>query len=394
MNALSYHIKDCLKDFLKLLILISFTLLISHTSYSRNIIDSTRLNKISSYNDNAFDQININPKLAFAYVDSSIALNNPDSISHKELSKSYTILGILNKNKGFYQIAVTNYLKALHSSETLGDWKRVSVYYNNIGVIYHLNGKYKDALTYYRNSIKIEKSVDSKKQLAIRYYNMGETFQALNEFDSSYHYYKTSLSYEMELENNLGINYALYGLSNLYLSEQNFDSSEYYMNIIDNRLDTLNDLELECKILVTKTQLNIKNELFTKALKHILRAKSIAQRYGYKELLIISLEQLNIIYEKTKSSSKQIEVLNELNEIQKDRYKSHVTIKISELQKLYEQESQKREIDQLRNSEKINQIELNHSKKVKTYLFLTVFVVILIFIFNIISLNRLRNRNN
>ena len=51
----------------------------------------------------------------------------------------------------------------MHSSETLGDWKRVSVYYNNIGVIYHLNGKYKDALTYYRNSIKIEKSVDSKK---------------------------------------------------------------------------------------------------------------------------------------------------------------------------------------------------------------------------------------
>ena len=377
----------------KAIVILIVLLTLANNAYCFDSNDTLTLSKISSLNDKAFEQINVNPDLAFKYVDSALSLNSVDSVSHLEFSNSFTILGILNKNKGFYQIAVSNYLRALHSSELLKDWKRVSVFYNNLGVIYFLNGKYEDALIYYRSSVKIEKTIGTKEQLSIRYYNMGESHQALNHFDSSLFYFNRSLIIENGLDSKLGITYALYGLSNLHLSEQDYDSSMYYMNIIASEKDTLNDLELECKILITKAELAIHNKTYPTALIHILKAKELSQEYGYTELLLTSLEKLNTVYQKTSNSNKQIQVLKELNKIQDNRYKNHVTIKISELQKLFEQESQERELDQLKNNEKINELEINNSKKVKTYLFLTVFIVILIFVFNIINLNRLRNKN-
>ena len=248
LNKLLNQVK---KNCFKTSIFLTFILLIiGHRSFSKPHTDSIKVIKISSLNDLAFEQININPELAFKYVNSSLDINTIDSLSHIEFSKSYTILGILNKNKGFYQIAVSNYLKALQLSESLKDWNRVSVYYNNIGVIYHLNGKYEDALSYYIKSVYIEKSIGTKEQLSIRYYNIGESYQAMNYFDSSLFYFNTSLKIEQELESELGIIYALHGLSNLHLSEQNYDSAQYYMEIIKGKKDTLNDLELNCKILI------------------------------------------------------------------------------------------------------------------------------------------------
>lgn len=379
---------------IKSITLVIILLVISQKVYSKNISDSLTLNKISSLNDSAYAQINVNPSLAFKYVDSSLTLNSVDSLSHLQFSNSFTILGILNKNKGFYQIAVSNYLRALHSSKQLKDWKRVSVYYNNIGVIYYLNGKYEEALSNYRKSVQIEQNIGNKEQLSIRYYNMGESYQALNHFDSSLFYFTTSLKMENEIENEEGIIYALYGLSNLYLSENNYDSSQYYMDIIYTKNEPINDLELNCKILITKTELAMHEKSYSVALNYILNAKQLSKKYGYTELLLTSLEKLSLIYEISGNTGEQIEALNELNEIQNNRYKNHVTIKISELQKLFEQEAQERELDKLRNTEKINEIEIDHSKKVRTYLFLTVLIVIIIFIFNIISLNRLRNRNS
>lgn len=381
--------------YLRRTILLIFILLTtSQYAYSVTTTDTLLLTKISNLNDKAFEQTNINPELAYKFIDSSLTLNALDSTSYLEFSNSFTVLGILNKNKGFYQIAVSNYLKALHISEHLKDWKRVSVYYNNLGVIYYLNGKYNDALSYYKSSISIEKNIGSEEQLSIRYYNMGETHQALSNFDSSLFYFRTSLRMEQKFKSKIGINYALYGLSNLYLTEQNHDSSKFYMDLISFKNDTLNDLELECKILIVNAELAIYDKSYKMALTYVIRSRKLSEKHGYTELLISSLEKLNLIYERTFNLPKQISILKELNNIRNGRYKKHVTIKISELQKLYEQEEQEREIDKLKNAEKINEIEINHSKKVKTYLFFTVFIVILIFIFNIISLNRLRNKNN
>jgi tetratricopeptide (TPR) repeat protein len=313
-------------------------------------------------------------------------------VSLKELSNSYTILGILNKNKGYYQISVSNYLKALEFSQLLGDWKRASVYLNNIGVILFLNGQSNEAIDYYYKSVKLEKQAKNREQLSIRYYNLGESYQSLNDFDSANFYFETSLAIEKEIKNELGIKYALYGLSNLYLSVKNYEVSGTYIDSVNYLNFEVDDIELECKILLNKVELEIIAKSYQSAFRNCLAVKELSMKHEYVELHIFSLEKLSRIYALTNNHEKELDILKKINSIQKERYQEQINIKVGELQKLYEQEQQEQEIELLKNIEKINALEINHSKKIKNYFFFTIIIVIIIFIFNIINLNRMRKK--
>lgn len=361
-------------------------------SIPNDVISQTTSEKIGFYNDHAFDEINVNSERAIKYVDSALVLNTIDSTSYLEFSKSFTVLGILNKNKGYYQIAVSNYLNALRFATKINDSNRVSVCYNNIGVVYSLNLNQKEAVSFYRKSIAIEEAAGNRAQLSIRYYNMGESFQKMKLYDSSYFYFDKSLNLERELNDDNGITYSLFGISNLFQEQNEIDSAKYYLNQITQ--DSIPDLELRCKIFILKSAVNFKEDNIKIAEKYAFLAHKLSKEYGYIELEITSLEQLKLLYKSTNQLIKEAKITDELFNISKKRYRNLVDIKISELQKLYEKEVQDRELEKLKNLEEIQTLELENSKRIKSYLFFAITVVVIIFIINIFSLNRMRNKNN
>lgn len=361
-------------------------------SIPNDVISQTTSEKIGFYNDHAFDEINVNSERAIKYVDSALVLNTIDSTSYLEFSKSFTVLGILNKNKGYYQIAVSNYLNALRFATKINDSNRVSVCYNNIGVVYSLNLNQKEAVSFYRKSIAIEEAAGNRAQLSIRYYNMGASFQKMKLYDSSYFYFDKSLNLERELNDDNGITYSLFGISNLFQEQNEIDSAKYYLNQITQ--DSIPDLELRCKIFILKSAVNFKEDNIKIAEKYAFLAHKLSKEYGYIELEITSLEQLKLLYKSTNQLIKEAKITDELFNISKKRYRNLVDIKISELQKLYEKEVQDRELEKLKNLEEIQTLELENSKRIKSYLFFAITVVVIIFIINIFSLNRMRNKNN
>ena len=72
-----------------------------------------------------------------------------------------TILGIVNKEKGYYVTALNHYLNALNTAEFSNDLPRVSACYNNIGQIYQLQQNYVKANSYYHLSLNIEDSLSN-----------------------------------------------------------------------------------------------------------------------------------------------------------------------------------------------------------------------------------------
>jgi tetratricopeptide (TPR) repeat protein len=54
------------------------------------------------------------------------------------LINAHTILGIINKNRGYFHSSVENYLSAMKHAENISDSARVSACLNNIGVVYKL----------------------------------------------------------------------------------------------------------------------------------------------------------------------------------------------------------------------------------------------------------------
>lgn len=75
-----------------------------------------------------------NPKKAEETAYQILELEKNKKVSIFQVN-AYTLLGIINKNRGFYINSLENNLHALNLSEQLKDSGRISACLNNIGVI-------------------------------------------------------------------------------------------------------------------------------------------------------------------------------------------------------------------------------------------------------------------
>lgn len=130
---------------------------------------------------------------------------------------AYTILGILNKDKGYYISSLNYYLKALNASEKKKDTARISASLNNIGVIYLLQGDLKLAIHYFSKSLKLEEKLKQPLQKSIRLYNIGDCYKDLDSFDLALSYFSNSLIIEQKNKNVEGEIYAFLGIAEVYI---------------------------------------------------------------------------------------------------------------------------------------------------------------------------------
>lgn len=139
-----------------------------------------------------------------------------------------TLLGILNKNRGYYISSTEHYLAALNEAILLNDSARQSVILNNLGTLYKLQENYPKALEYFNKSLDLELNLKdvNNSQLSIRYYNLADTYLEMDSLDLALSYFNNSLLIEQKINDPAGIVYAYLGIANVYLKMENtYDSS-------------------------------------------------------------------------------------------------------------------------------------------------------------------------
>lgn len=184
---------------------------------------------ISAFNLSAEDTYDLRKadSLAFAALESNAPSVNQranELLNKSETSgpsiyrvNAYTILGIINKNRGFYVTALDYYLKALNAAEQIEDQGRISACLNNIGSVYQLQGNYEQAIRYYNKSLRYEEKLNNPLQRSIRLYNLGECYKEQNNLDLALSYFNRSLLIEKRADNNVGIVYAELGIADIYI---------------------------------------------------------------------------------------------------------------------------------------------------------------------------------
>lgn len=132
------------------------------------------------------------------------------------LINAYTVLGIVNKNKGFYATALNFHLKAKATAERMGDKGRLSACLNNIGILYLLQDNHAKAIDFFEQSLHLEEQLNNDAQRSIRLYNLGDAYKKANRLDEAMGFYTTSLLIERRIQNPIGIQYALLGQADVY----------------------------------------------------------------------------------------------------------------------------------------------------------------------------------
>lgn len=193
---------------------------------------------------------------------------------------AYTLLGILNKDRGFYISAVNNHLNALNAAEALKDDGRVSACLNNIGSVYQLQQNYEKGKEFFLKSLAIEDSLDQPLQRSIRYYNLGEVYKEQDSLEIALTYYNNSLRIEQKFNNREGIVYALLGIAEVYLSFDRLTEATIEIEKINSLLE---DSDIEEKIMFhyLNGKLLLKKDQFQLAIASLDHALSIANSKSF-----------------------------------------------------------------------------------------------------------------
>ncbi len=198
---------------------------------------------------------------------------------------AFTILGILNKDKGFYISSLNNYLKALNAAESIHDDARISACYNNIGQIYYLQQNYPRAKEYYLKALAIEdtlkKSNNNAFQKSIRYYNLGEVYLQQDSFDIALTYFNNSLQIEQRLKSDEGIMFALLGISEVYINIGRLTDAEISLEHL-RVFDMTNYPKISSRYWIIQSLLQLRSKQYEAALSQLRKAESLSEKYALK----------------------------------------------------------------------------------------------------------------
>lgn len=199
----------------------------------------------------------------------------------KHLVNAYTILGIINKDKGYFVTSLNNYLKALNAAEQIKDTGRISACYNNIGTVYQLQENYVRAREYFLKSLRLEEKLDQPLQKSIRYYNIGEIYKELDSLDLALNYFTNSLIIEQKFDNPDGIIYALLGISDVYMRIERYTDAELALEKVKKLLkqiyleETILYHQLKGKLFKGRGQLD-------EALGELLTAERLSVKHNFR----------------------------------------------------------------------------------------------------------------
>lgn len=191
------------------------------------------------------------------------------NISFK-LAAIYNDIGSVYLEKGFLDIALANYEKALfylHNDNSEENFY-TSFIFNNLGIIYVEQENYEEALKYYNKSLNIRKKENNKDALAQIYNNLGKYFYKRKQYNIALKYLDESMNLCKETNNYRSEIIGLRILSAIYNEQGNYRQEA----IVNKRESVLKDslfiIENRKEILQLKTRYEYEKQSRQNDLEH------------------------------------------------------------------------------------------------------------------------------
>lgn len=262
---------------------------------------------------------------------------------------AYTLLGIVNKDRGFYVTSLDYYLKALNTAENLKDFPRQSACLNNIGSVYQLQGNFSQAIEYFNKSLTIEEKLNQPLQKSIRFYNLGECYKDVDSLDLALTYFNNSLLIEQKAKSNEGVVYAYLGIADVYIRIKRYTDASIVIGTIEKKIN-VGQIEENIILHKLKGKLLISSGNSSQALTEFQKGEILSLKYKNSTNLL-ELVKLQIeVYEKSgdwqkaATKYKQFVQLNEKmnslhikNQLDDLNYRNEITKKQLEIELVQEE---------------------------------------------------------
>ncbi|MBM4171305.1 MAG: tetratricopeptide repeat protein [Ignavibacteria bacterium] len=164
-----------------------------------------------------------------------LAFNLAEKINNKSLqAKAINLIGVVYRNLGNFDKALSNYKKALQFAEEAKDSMQIAYSYNNIGGIYRLEGNNKLALDYILQALKFFEKIGDKKGAAFCTINVGLIYRNQESYLKALEYLNYTSRLRDEINDKPGKALALNLIAEVYFAMNEINVAlKYYKEVED-----------------------------------------------------------------------------------------------------------------------------------------------------------------
>ena len=321
--------------------------------------------------------------------------SDPENKYTQELANVYGQLGVINKRKGDYSVAIDYYLKSKDAYETIKDTSNIANLYHNIAMVYRDLNTDKKAISYFKKAIDLKSKLKEIKGQAIAYNMMGVSYRHYKKNDSALWCYEKAKQLFSSVNDASNIYHVNSNLATLYQGEQNFDMAlpiyienlKYYKT----QENTGSLFSTHHNLSRCYTYLN-QND---KALYHSLESIKIAKKEGFDEKLSKAYLRRSFIQKRAGNYKDAFEDYR-LYKKQFDKvFNSETTKKIQELElkHLFKQEKLADSLQFIKEKNELEIITKNERSKKQLYFLLLCIVFIAGFIISSLIKRNYKNKS-
>jgi tetratricopeptide (TPR) repeat protein len=340
--------------------------------------------KIDRINDQAWALARNAPDSAEALAQAAIQRSEAASRYPKGLINAHILLGILNKDRAFYGLAVEHNLSALQLAEATGDSLRVSGCLNNLGSVFQEQGNYRKALAYFQRSLSIENKLGKDKaQTSIRLFNIGEAYHKLDSLDKAAAFYYNSLLIEEEIKSEEGIFYARLGIGKVATRKGDLANAQLEL---DRALAYALRLQNHPGICETQIALGERHRAsgnYPAAHAALDSATAIARNFRYQGLEMQALGSRYQLLKAQRDFATANAILEAYHTLRDQVNSATVNSRIGELQMRYELKKKEQEIALFLKNEELQAAQAKYERRLRNYLLFTIAFAVLLILYNL-----------
>lgn len=280
----------------------------------------------------------------------------------KSQGNSFKTLGNIHLYSGNYIQAISAYQKAINSFETIQETLSISSTLNNMAVVYLNIDQFEKAMEIHKQNLQLLEGGGNDYRKLSSMINLSGIYQRTGRYDENQNILEEALviaSRYNEIENEAQI---LNNLGNNAYYTGNYDGAhKYFKGAYEiNRLINNKHEQALCQSNMgwALLMLERKNE----ALQAFEEALQLSNAIKAREKRLMALDGLATVYEYFGDYRQALSYRNNVMALNDSLVGEKTRSRIAELEALYETEKKEREIEALKQSEIIKQLEINENK--------------------------------
>jgi signal transduction histidine kinase/Tfp pilus assembly protein PilF len=304
---------------------------------------------------------------------------------YERLAIAHNSLGIIEGKSGNFEDALKNFYAALKIFEKAGNKEGLAKTYLKLGVAYELTGNFDKGLEYYQKTLVLSKNKPVSGDIITLYNNIGSLYCRKGEFSKAIPYFEKSLELSSSTEKFKQMRaYPLLNLGKVYVNLDDKKKGEAYMQQALAATISEKTPDQEALTLLNMAEVIADTQ---QANGYLLRALSIAENIGEKQLQLEALDAMTSFYKKTRRFEQAITTAEKRDRLHDSLFSVEKAKEIANLQAVYELEKSNSKIDELEAANRKNTIFRNTIITIAIILALLL-CLMSVFLWRIRNLNR------